>query len=430
MSIFHGGIILPPATGDLQAISYGDGEVCLLTEQPAVVSGDRVALGQTVGTIGGRAVLSSVSGVVTEADHGRVRIAADGEDRVVEIEPFGRRTGKTLTEATPEELVLEIRNAGIVDATGTPMADRLEKALERSAKGKLRQAAVSLIEPDPASLSLTSLAVDFADAIAGGLTVLLRLLSLREGSILCTKDQPQAVQAIEEACLHSELIAVEVLPARYPQHHPKLITRWLCQKELSHRSTPELAGLFLIDAETCIAIHRLFVTGLPRLCVRTTVYQNEVGKVYDLPIGLPITTLNTDVNASSGAEDVSAKADWVRPREKAAWECGWLDCRPAPDTVDRSLTVLLPAHTSQISVYDCIRCGKCVEVCPMFLQPNRYLPQKPWVALLAGRPRDAVCCIGCGCCSYVCPSHLPLRKYALRAAEEERHRLNKSTSKV
>lgn len=60
----------------------------------------------------------------------------------------------------------------------------------------------------------------------------------------------------------------------------------------------------------------------------------------------------------------------------------------------------------------------------MYLSPYRYLPEKPWMTLLAGAPRDAVTCIGCGCCSYVCPAELPLRRYVLRAKEEEQIRLN------
>lgn len=364
MSNFHGGIILPSAKGSLTPLPL-----------PAAVGG------------------------VAPADESQ------------SVLPFGVRSGKTLAEATPEELLAEIRASGIVEADGQSLAEHIEKALERSAAGKLRHVAVSLLEPDPASLSLSSLAVEFSDAIAGGLSILLKLLSVRMGSILCDKNRPEAVDAINAACRESMLIAVEYPGNRYPQAHPKLIVRWLCQKELSEGSAPEAAGLFLTDAESCIALHQYFATGKTRSAVRTTLYENGEGRVYDLPLGLPVQAL---VDASLfGSPDGEGKGIV----DSASLCRGLMDGRPAPAVADRSLAVMTPAPADEIRSGDCIRCGKCSLTCPMYLQPYRYLPEKPWIRLLAGAPQDAECCIGCGCCSFVCPAALPLRRYATEARE-------------
>ncbi len=405
MSSFHGGISLPFAQGDLRVLSTLTGEVCLWVDAPLVSTGDEVASGQPVGTCEGRVVLASLAGTVTEVADGFVKITGDGSTRTVEATPFGVRTGKTLAQATPEELLAEIRSAGIVEADGSVLADHLEAALKRSEAGKLRYAAVSLLEPDPASLSLSSLGVEFAHAIAGGLSILLKLLSVREGSILCDKNRPETVEAIRDACEESRLIAVELPEIRYPQAHPKLITRWLCQKELSAKSSPEAAGLFLTDAESCIALHRLFATGIPRLAVRTTLYQNGEGRVYDLPLGLPLSAVTSAGLLAADAPD--------------RLTFGVMNAAPIPELADRSLAVLSADLSEPDDGGECIRCGRCAAACPMFLQPNRYLPEQPWIARLSGAPRDAICCIGCGCCSFVCPSGLPLRRYAAEAHERE-----------
>lgn len=423
---------MPSAKGQLDPVPVVRGEVCLLTDTPAVTVGETVALGQTVGTICGRPVFASISGGVTSVSDGIVMITDDGMDRKVEAVPFGIRTGKTLAESSSDELLAEIRSAGIVEADGQVLAEHIEKALERSQAGKLRHAAVSLLETDPASLSLSSLGVEFADAIAGGLSVLLKLLSVREGSILCDKERPETVDAIRAACRESKLIAVELPENIYPQGHSKLITRWLCNKELSAESSPEAAGLFLIDAESCIALYQLFVTGIPRLAVRTTLYENDQGRVYDLPLGLPIETILKAglFQTVAPPANSSGKRELVKPSDPSPLCRGIMDFRPPADYVDRSLTVLTPASAPAESVTDCIRCGRCSAVCPMFLQPYRFLPEKSWIALLSGAPRDAICCIGCGCCSYVCPARLPLRRHVLRARETEllRRRERKSLS--
>lgn len=423
MSQFHGGVSLPHAEGVFDAISLTQGVVCLFADQISVEAEDRVALGQPIGSLNGRILRASLSGRVSAAAHGVVKIQSEGDARVYSSVPFGKRTGKTLAQTSPEELLSEIREAGIVEADGTILADRLQVALERANEGKLRQAAVSLLEPDPASLSRASLAVEFADAIAGGLAILLRLLSLREGAVLCDRAYPEAIDAIEIACRESRLIAVEVLENRYPQSHPKLITRYLCQRELAPASTPEAAGLFLIDAESCIALHQYFATGIPRLSIRTTLWENGKSRLYDLPLGMPLSAL-ADLGLweafPAKSESADSASTLIKSGKNSPYRRGLMDGRLPADYADRSLAVVALLPEMKVIEGECIRCGSCAAVCPMYLQPYRYLPSPKWLMLLDGEARDALNCIGCGCCSYVCPSKLPLRHYAVKAMEAEK----------
>ena len=115
MSIFHGGIVFSPAEGNLQAKAAEAPRVCLRADNPTVATGDYVALGQRVGTIADRIQLATISGRVTDASNGLVQITActpeeTGKIPATEGIPFGKRTNKTLLEATPEELLAEIRD--------------------------------------------------------------------------------------------------------------------------------------------------------------------------------------------------------------------------------------------------------------------------------------------------------------------------------
>jgi electron transport complex protein RnfC len=340
--------------------------------------------------------------------------------------PFGKRTGKTLAEATPEELLAEIRAAGIVEADGQVLADHLESAMKRSEAGKLHHAVISLLEPDPASLTNTSLGAEFAEAIAGGLTILLRILGVRQGTIVCDSTRTLTLGAIRSACRKSRLIAVETTKNRYPLSHPRLLLRWLFQKEMSYASSSEAMGVFYTDVESCIALHNLFATGIPRLSVRVTFREKHQTKLYDLPLGMTLASLKNSDLWETLPRDEGEKRLLVKPSDRALWCMGLMNGAPPADPIDRSVFGMMPAMEQAPKMNeqgDCIRCGRCAEACPMYLSPNRYLPEKAWMTFFSGAPRDAIGCIGCGCCSYACPVGLPLRRYALRAREEERIRI-------
>lgn len=425
MSIFHGGIVFPMAEGSLQAKPVARCRITLPIDCPTVSVGDLVARGQEVGKIADRPRLSGIAGKVAEIADGLLMIdpvSPEEREKIppVEVTPFGKRTGKTLLEATPAELLEEIARGGIEEGDGQALVNRLRSALELSRQGKLRMAAVSLLEPDPASISYSSLGLELAREIAGGLAILLRLLSLPEGVILCDKAQPQVVMAVREAVAESRLIAVDTVENRYPLHHPKLLTHYFSGKELSPHSTPEASGVFLIDAECCAAIHQLFATGIPRLSVRVTLWEGGIARAYDLPIGMELSAL-WDLKlwklVPAPEKESEEKKSLVKPGKIFPVCQGLMNGGHAPRTVDRSLTVLTPSPAlSEAS--ECIRCGRCAEVCSMFLHPYRFRPGRPRLNLFNGNLKDAAACIGCGACSYICPSRIPLRHFVLRAKQE------------
>ena len=399
MSSMHGGINLPGAKGDLKAIPITKGEVCLRVDTPEVAQGQLVALGSRIGTVGERAVLAPFAGAVSDLSDGIVKLVGDDSGRREEVPSFGGRTGKTLAEATPEELLAEIRNAGILEADGQVLADHIERAMKRSAEGKLRHGVISLLEPDPASLSFSSLGIQYADAIAGGLTILLKILAVRQGTIVCDSARPMTVNAIRTACRKSRLIAVEVAENRHPMSNPKLFLRWLFQKELSSASTPEAMGVFLTDVESCIALHQLFATGIPRLSVRTTFREKNVSRLYDLPLGMTLASLKNGELWETLASNEEEKRSLVKPSDQSLWCKGLMNGAHPADPIDRSVTVMMPVAELPARINEqgsCIRCGRCNEICPMYLSPNRYLPEKPWVTFFSGTPRDAIACIECG----------------------------------
>lgn len=435
-STFHGGIAfeLPPREETVSA-TLKDASLKLtyrLTEC-AVGVGDSVAAGDRLGKLNSLTLRASLSGKVTamatDESGLTLTLESDGEDRRAEALPFGKKLGKTLTEATADELLAELEEAGIVEQSGEALVDHVKRALACE-PGKLRLAAALCFDLDPLAATNLSLTEEKADAVAGGLTILLKLLSIAEGAMLCDSRCKASIRAAEDACADSALIAIEYTPNRYPQADRRLLTRWLTGKELSASRAPEDAGLFLTDAETCASLYRLFATGLPERFKRVSLFKGDRVKCCDLPYGLEL-------------ESLSWLGILPEPRAGESLCRGGMDGRALPDTVDATLNTvaLLPEceRTASSAATDstvrtmpsflaalasesgCIACGRCAEVCPMFLLPYDYLPKSRLQKLLGGSPKDASACIGCGCCSYVCPAGLHLRSAVLAAARKEAH---------
>lgn len=435
-STFHGGIDFRLPRGDRRSQGMPlQGSVELtyyLSESPLTV-GQKAAGGEVIGTYQSNVLRSSLSGEVRalekEGELLRLTVATDPIDRPSEASSFGKRKGHTLADATPEELLAEIESSGIIEQDGLPLIEHLRRALAYE-QGKLQLAAACCFDLDPLCVTNLSLTEESASAVAGGLTILLRLLRLKEGAMLCDSSARTSIKAAEKACADSSLIAIELVRNRYPQAHHRLLTRWLMEKELSPSKVPEDTGLFLTDAETCASVYRLFAEGHPERFKRVTVFSEGSAAVYDLPYGLPISEL-------------TKQGILPTPRDGESLCRGAMDGRPLPERVDATLhtIALLPDAVDRQTLLpdseessdptankaakrryaECISCGRCANVCPMYLLPYDYMPKNTLQKLFAGSHRagDGDVCIACGCCSYICPAGLPLRSTVLASAEKE-----------
>lgn len=445
-SNFHGGIAFHLPKCSRVGTERLDKDVALLRyrlDECKVEVGQSISGGEVIGSLAGTPLRSSLSSTVTAIDSDAkgilLTLTPDNEDRLAQTVPFGKRVGHTLAEAETCELLTEIGASGIIEQSGEALSDHLKRTIE-SAK-PIRLAAACCFDLDPLCQTNLSITEEKADAVAGGLTILLRLLSVKEGAMLCDRRAKESVKAAEKACANSKLIAIETVSNRYPQANERLLTRWLMEKELSSAKKPEDAGLFLIDAEACASLYRLFAEGLPERFKRVSLFSKGKLKLVDLPLGLPLERLTEqDILPAPDADESLCR--------------GAMDGRALPETVDATLNAiaLLPDHAidakdclppeddesdpdekrpikpekSIISLFkqlserqSCIACGRCAEVCPMFLLPYDYLPKNRLQQLLSGSPRDGYACIGCGCCSYVCPSRLPLRRAVQSSARKE-----------
>jgi len=386
---------------------------------PVVKPGDIVDRGQVIGEAAeglSVPVHASVSGKVT-AVYERigstgnkvtcVEIENDFEDRdAATIKPFEKR----LPDTTPEEIIEVVKNAGIVGMGGAtfPTYAKIQSAI-----GKATSLIINGAECEPFITADHRTMLESPASVVNGTKILLKALSLRRAYIAVEDNKLDAVEKLNELLKDSELIKVQVCKTKYPQGDERQLIFALTGRELPPGKLPADVGCVIFNAETTAAVFRAFAKGAPLIervitvdgdCVR------EPGNVL-VPIGASAMDV---IEACGGLVKQPYKLIFGGPMMGVAqWD------PEAPVTKGTNAILVLSREFEGVGKYGqppvCIHCGKCAEVCPVYLLPN-YIAEFD----IAGRLEDAErfgaeACVECGACSYICPGYFPVTQHVKNA---------------
>ncbi|MBQ3109439.1 MAG: electron transport complex subunit RsxC [Clostridia bacterium] len=411
---FHGGIHLP---GRKELAGNGaptpapiPKEVILPLHQhigvpckPLVSAGDPVWMGQKIGDGEGLCVPvhASVSGRVIAVE--KRPVPAGGEALCIVIENDGLDTparelhkNDAPLRMPAAELLAIIREAGIVGMGGAGFPTNIKAAVE----GGIGMLIVNACECEPYITADDALLCSCPERVLKGLAVLSRILHAEHAVLAVEDNKPDAIAAIRKE-LRQDVVKLCILPARYPQGAERQLIRAVTGREVPIGKLPKDVGCAVFNAATCAAVCDAVYDGEPliRRIVSVTGEGIKTPKNYSVRIGTPFSVL-TEAAGGFLAEEVTVIA-------------GGPMMGIAQSTLDVPVTkgigaILCRRVEKRQRAAVCIRCGKCVAVCPMNLMPL-YLYQGAEEgdaqALERFRLSD---CIECGCCSYTCPVSLPL----------------------
>ena len=382
-------------------LSQQAGEACV----PLVAPGDRVLKGQKIASPpdDSAPLFASVSGRVLSigtvaTDRGEAEAIVLENDHKGEVSPDVRPFSSPISRVEPEELVAHIREKGIVDADG--VGAPVWKTIE-AARDKAQRLVIHCIESEPYLSAAHRLLLDKTEEVIGGAKILLRAIGCKKAVFAIGSDTEDAVEAVQNAVGGSESFGVAVFRDKFPQSDERFLLRALIGKELKDGLTPADLGAVVFRAETCWAVYRAFVTGLPMIERLIAVGGDCVKHPACLvaPLGVRFSEMLSRCGGCSSAPD-------------RLFSGGPLTGLPvADDTVPLTrltravLALRLPEPREESG---CIRCGRCVSVCPM-----RLMPVKLWRAVKNGN--YTMCevfhleaCTQCGLCTVVCPAGIPL----------------------
>ncbi len=384
--------------------------------QPVVQKGDLVKVGTIIAKTGGFVsanIHSSVTGKVTKLDS---FFDAGGYKRpaiVISVSPEEElweegidRTPDLVKECTlsKQEILDRISSAGIVGLGGATFPTHVKLAPPPGSKAEVL--IINAVECEPYLTSDHALMMTKGDEILVGVSILMRALKVSRAVIGIENNKKDAILRLSQLAMDYPGIEVMPLKVQYPQGGEKQLIDAVLRKQVKSGALPISAGAVVQNVGTVFAVYEAVQKNKPLIERITTVTGKHLEKPsnYLARIGTPIGHL---ITASGGLPEDTGKIIGGGPMMGKA-----LLSTDIPVTKGTSGILILPREEStRRPMRNCIRCAKCITVCPMGLNPAFLMRDVQYADWEATEKGFIVDCIECGSCSYTCPASRPLLDY-------------------
>ena len=372
---------------------------------PIVQVGDTVKVGQKIGEAAGfisAPVHSSVSGTVVAVEN-RMHGTRCCEMTAVVIESDGKNTlhesvkpNKPLEELTPDEIIDIVREAGIVGmgGAGFPTCVKLKPAKP------VDTILLNGCECEPMLTADHQVLLKYADDIIYGLKAVLKTTGAEKGIIVTEDNKMDAVELLQAKVADIDNIEVFVAKTKYPQGAEKTLIKRVTGRIVPSGGLPADVGCIVSNISTVKAISDAIQTGMPLIERVATVTGEKIKNPgnFIVKIGTNVQEL---IDYCGGFTDDDVLVKMGGPMMGFA-----LSDLNVP--MMKGSNGIIAIDTDQTQAVECIKCGRCVDVCPMELSPlyfAKYADEENWLGM---KDKNVMDCVECRSCEYICSSKIPI----------------------
>ncbi len=398
--------------------------------KPVVSRGDKVKVGTLLAEAGGfvsAPIYSSVSGTVAKIDtvtdasgyrKPAIYVNVEGDEWEESIDRTD--TLETLAEhpeLTPEVIIDRIKHAGVTGMGGAGFPTFIKLTPPPTAKAEC--VILNGVECEPYITADYRLMMEHADEILVGLDLLMKAVGVERGYIGIEENKPEAIALLSEKTVDDPRVTVVPLKQKYPQGGEKQLVDAVIGRQVpAPPAIPVNVGAVVQNVGTAFAVYQAVMKHKPLFERYTTVTGKRIKHPgnFLVRMGTPFGQL---VEACGGLPEGDNKVLAGGPMMgKAVVNLDVPVCKGT-----NSITVLTGEDAHRKAVQPCIRCGKCVDACPMGLEPYLLATLSSLKEYERLEHEDVTSCISCGSCQFTCPSHRPILDNILQGKGEVMRRI-------
>ncbi|MFT6866915.1 MAG: electron transport complex protein RnfC [Cyclobacteriaceae bacterium] len=379
-----------------------------------VERGDTVKVGQVIAVHEGFVsanIHASVSGKVGKIDpvmdssgykHIAINIRVKDDEWLEEID----RSETLITNIpyTSEEIVRKIMEAGVVGQGGAAFPSHVKLSVP---KGKtVDTIIINGVECEPYLTADHRIMLEKPHEIMVGAQILMKALGVDKGIIAVENNKKDAIALLADIASDYPGISVQGLKVQYPQGGERQLIEAVLGREVPSGGLPHDVGVLVHNVGTTFSIYQAVLKNQPLIQRVVTVTGLDVTKPSNFMVRIGTSVIEV-IAAAGGIPTNTGKIISGGPMMGKA-----LNDLEVPIAKATSGILLIPEEESKrAEEFNCVRCGKCIEVCPMGLEPLKL------VLLAKGKNTDQtkaesiLDCMECGSCSFICPSNRPILDY-------------------
>lgn len=373
--------------------------------KPIVAVGDKVLAGQKIGEATGfisANIISSVSGIVkaieprlTVSGNKSMSIIIENDNEYKNVEGVGKK--RDYTKLSKEEIRNYVKEAGIVGLGGAGFPNHVK--LTPKDDNAIDYVIVNAVECEPYLTSDYRVMLEMPEKIIGGLKVILSLFPKAKGIIAIEDNKPEAINVIRKAIEGEKNISVSILKTKYPQGSERKLIFATTGRKINSSMLPSDVGCVVDNVDTVVAIYMAVCESTPLMRKIITVTGDAINN-----------PRNFEVKIGTNYLELVEEAGGFKERPEKIISGG-----PMMGTAIFSLDIPVTKTSSALLAFTkdevaeneptaCIRCGRCLEVCPSSLIPQKIIENTEGLDNESFIALNGMECYECGSCAYICPA--------------------------